>query len=234
MTDDQLEPLATDPGVPVSALPRTRPRYNIAPTDEHPIARMEFEEPEVLLAHWGLINHWLRDPRKAAQVASRQINARAETLLARPAYREALQLRRCLVPADGFYEWSGPRTDRRPSWFHRADGGLFYFAGLYEFWRPDSIPAGEGGAERPWQPTFTIITTTANALVAPIHDRMPVIIPREAVDTWLDVRNVPAEEAARLLVSAPDNLFVARAVSKSVNNVRNDAPELIVASPELL
>ena len=231
MTDEQLEPLAADLGVPVSSLPHTRPRYNIAPTDEHLIARMEFEEPEVVLAKWGLINHWMKDPKKAAQVASRQINARAETLLERPAYREAIERRRCIVPADGFFEWGGPKTDRHPYWYHRPDGGLIYFAGLYDFWKPEAVG---GAGENPWQLTFTIVTTTPNALIEPIHDRMPAVIPPEAIDAWLDVRNVSAEDAARLLTPAPDDLLVARAVSPRVNSVKNDSPDLLQEQPALL
>jgi len=235
MTDEQLEPLAADLGVPVASLPRIRPRYNIAPTDEHPIARMEFEDPEVILAKWGLINHWIKDPKKATQVASRQINARAESLFERAAYREAIERRRCIVPADGFFEWSGPKTDRRPYWYHRPDGGLIYFAGLYDFWKPGQVPGTENAVdEAHWQPTFTIVTTTPNALIEPIHDRMPVIIPGGAIDAWLDVRNVPASDASKLLVPAPDDLLVARTVSNRVNSVKNDTPDLLIEERALL
>lgn len=233
MTDEQLEPLAADLGVPVSSLPRIRPRYNIAPTDEHPIARMEFETAEVILANWGLINHWVKDPRRAAQTGSRQINARASTLFERPAYREAIDRRRCIVPADGFFEWSGPKTSRHPLWYHRPGGGFIYFAGLYDYWKPAPAHGASDAAAQMvhWRATFTIITTDPNAFIRPVHDRMPAIIPAGSLDTWLDVRNVSGEEAAKLLMPAPDGLLAARPVSSLVNSVKNDMPELLNEVP---
>ncbi|NIO00390.1 MAG: SOS response-associated peptidase, partial [Anaerolineae bacterium] len=119
--------VARELGVPVSQLPEEsyRPRYNIAPTNKHWIVRMEYEDRELLRARWGLINHWAKDPN----VGYRQINARAETLDKRPAFRDAFNNRRCVVPADGFFEWAGPKGNRKPIWLHRQDGGLLLFAG---------------------------------------------------------------------------------------------------------
>jgi putative SOS response-associated peptidase YedK len=214
MTDEQLEPLARDLGVPISELPRTRPRYNVAPTDEHPIVRMKNEQAEVRLAKWGLVNSWASDAKRAAA----QINARAEGIATRPAFREAFQKRRCVVPADGFLEWTGSKKERQPLWFHRPDGGLLYFAGLYESWQP---------APDEWQRTFTIVTANANGLIAPIHDRMPVILDADAALEWMDPKNHSAKALQGLLVPAAEQLLVARRVSPKVNSVANDGPDCL-------
>ena len=205
--------LARELGVPVSQLTDEgyRPRYNIAPTNKHWIVRMEYEDRELLRARWGLINHWAKDP----SVGYRQINARAETLERRPAFRDAFRKRRCVVPADGFYEWAGPKGQRHPYWFHRPDDGLILFAGLYECWQraPDE-----------WEPTFTIITTNANATLEPVHDRMPVILSEEATDGWLDARSSDATALKELLAPATDDLLVGTPVSPRVNSIKHDDP----------
>lgn len=218
MTDEQLEPLARDLGVPVESLPHTRPRFNIAPTDEHFIVRVKAEQAELLEARWGLVNSWAKDEKRAAQ----QINARAETLTTKPGFRQAFETRRCIVPADGFYEWTGPKEDRQPLWFHRPQGGLLYFAGLYESWRP--------GPDQ-WQRTFTIVTTGANELVSPFHDRMPAILPAEVAYEWMDPKNTDTKRLQRLLLPAAGGVLVARPVSKRVNNVRYDSPDAIEEEP---
>jgi len=133
-----------------------------------------------------------------------------------PAFREAFASRRCVVPADGFFEWTGPKEDRRPIWFHRPDGGLILFAGLYETWRPS--PAGK---ER----TFTIITTTPNALLEPVHNRMPVILEDEAVDDWLYARQTPGS-LMKLLRPVRDDYLVGTPVSARANSVKNERPRL--------
>ena len=220
MTDEQLEPLARDLGVPVESLPHTRPRFNIAPTDEHFIVRVKAEQAELLPARWGLVNSWAKDGKRAAQ----QINARAETLATRAGFRQAFESRRCIVPADGFYEWTGPKEDRQPLWFHRPEGGLVYFAGLYESWSPKP---GE------WQRTFTIVTTGANDLLARYHDRMPVILTPDAADEWMDPKNTHTDRLRHLLVPAAPGVLAARPVSKKVNNVRYDLPDAIDEEPRL-
>ncbi|HWO72871.1 MAG TPA: SOS response-associated peptidase [Dehalococcoidia bacterium] len=211
LTYRERERLAEELGVPVEQLPHAeyRPRYNIAPTDSHWIVRLRLEDREILPAKWGLVNSWAKDASRAA----RQINARAETLATSPAFREAFFKRRCIVPADGFFEWVGAGAHRQPLWFHRPDGGLLLFAGLYESWRPEP--------DR-WQRTFTIVTTRPNNLVLPIHDRMPVILDDTVADHWLDPRQEDAEALQRLLVPAPDSLLVATPVSQRVNSVKND------------
>jgi putative SOS response-associated peptidase YedK len=191
-----------------------RPRYNIAPTDQHWIVRERQERRQLLPAKWGLVNSWAQDAKGAA----RQINARSETALSRPAFREAFEKRRCIVPADGFFEWTGAKESRRPVWFHAPDGGLVLFAGLYESWRD---PRSEE-----WLRTFTILTTDANGAVAPVHDRMPVILPAERVDDWLHVPSRNAEpyaaELRTLLAPAGDRAIMATEVSRRVNSVAND------------
>lgn len=213
MTHEQLELLADDLGVKVDSLPNIRPRYNIAPTDEHFIVRMKHEDREVLPAKWGLLNIWSKDAKRAAM----QINAKAETLEQRPAFREAFEKRRCIVPADGFFEWTGPKDNRQPIWFHRADGGLIYMAGLYDSWQPKP---GE------WQRTFTIVTTGANAVLEPVHDRMPVILAKDAIDDWIGP-GVPLGRVRELMVPAPASLLLPRAVSQKVNSVKNDTPDIL-------
>ncbi len=193
-----------------------RPRYNIAPTDPHWIVRAKHEERRLLPARWGLVNSWAAD----AKGAFKQINARAETVMARPAFRDAFERRRCVVPADGFFEWVGTKEARRPIWFHPADGEVMLFAGLYESWLD---PASAMKIR-----SFTIITTEANSLVAPVHDRMPAILAPESVDDWLFV---PAEGAAvqarsvhTLLRPAAEDVLIATEVSRRVNSVANDDP----------
>jgi putative SOS response-associated peptidase YedK len=216
LTWDQREKLAAELGVPVEEINDAdyRPRWNIAPTDPHWIVRMRYEERMLLPAKWGMINFWARDAKRAAM----QINARAETLSKSNAFREAFAQRRCIVPADGFYEWEGAGAARRPIWFHREDGGLIYFAGLYESWQPQP---------EQWQRTFTIVTTEPNALMAPIHNRMPVILPPELADAWMDPQEQDLDRLQRLLRPAEDGVLVMRRVSQRANSVKNDDPACI-------
>ena len=134
LTWDQKEKLAAELGVPVEEIDAAdfKPRWNVAPTDPHPIVRMRYEDRTVMVAKWGLVNVWAKDASRAAK----QINARSESLRTSEAFREALEKRRCVVPAAGFDEWAGAGASKRPVWFHREDGGLIYFAGLYESWQP--------------------------------------------------------------------------------------------------
>jgi putative SOS response-associated peptidase YedK len=191
-----------------------RPRYNIAPTDQHWIVREKQEARQLLPAKFGLVNSWAKDAKGAA----RQINARSESALSRPAFREAFEKRRCIVPADGFFEWVGAKEARRPIWFHAPDGGLILFAGLYESWHDPK--SGE------WTRTFAILTTAANKTVEPVHDRMPVLLDRAALDDWLHVpvRNAEAhaEGLRNVLVPAPEGVLIGTEVSRRANSVAND------------
>jgi putative SOS response-associated peptidase YedK len=242
LTRSDFEQLAAGLGARVRPdhLPLYRPRYNIAPTDPHWIVRTKYEERQLIPAHWGLVNSWAPDAKGAA----RQINARSESALTRPAFRDAFESRRCAAPADGFFEWAprdgrgGTKEARRPYWYHAPDGGLLLFAGLYESWRdPESLE---------WRRTFTILTTDANETVAPVHDRMPVVLAPGDVEEWLFV---PAQEQAayaktlrRLLRPAPPDTLIATAVSPRANSVQNDDPECLApahdrepaATPRLL
>ena len=186
-----------------------RPRFNIAPTDQHWIMRLRYEDRHVSAAKWGLVNTWAKDAKRAAA----QINARAETLQKLPAFRNAFARGRCVVPADGYYEWTGPKDDRKPVWYHREDNGLILFAGLYESWRPTPDT---------WQRTFTIITTDANDLTSKVHDRMPVILQDDAVEEWLYRDEKDMAKLQALLKPAPNDLLVPTMVSQRVNSVKND------------
>ena len=192
-----------------------RPRFNIAPTDEHFIVTSEYERRKLGRARWGLVNRWARDNRRASQC----INAKAETLEQRASFREAFQQRRCVVPADGLYEWlRGPGGKRQPIWIHPRAGGLMLFAGLYESWYP-----------APDQPelTFTIVTCAANATIAAMHNRMPVILNEGGAEDWMNPREKEPLSLKRLLVPAPSDLLVTQPASLLANNVKNEGPELL-------
>jgi putative SOS response-associated peptidase YedK len=212
LTVHQLEEVAAavDVTVEPAAAAAYRPRYNVAPGNRHWLVRSGLARRELVPAGWGLINSWARDPA----VGFRQINARAESLTSKPAWRIAFRERRCLVPADGFYEWWGSANDRRPVWFHAPDRALLWFAGLWEDWT--SPETGEA------RTTFTIITTTASAPVADVHHRMPAIVSAKAFDAWLD-----GPSPAEVLRPAPSGTLRARPVSKRVNAPRHDDPECI-------
>ena len=222
LTGSEAEALAQELGIPVESLSNYRPRYNIAPTDDHWIVRMKYEERELLPARWGLVNSWAKDRSRAA----RQINARSETAHQTPAFNNAFAQRRCVIPADGFFEWVGAKQARKPVWYHRPDGGLLLFAGLYESWQREP---GQ------WERTFTILTTEANQVVADVHDRMPVILPDERVDAWLYQSREDLEELRSLLAPALDELLIATYVSPRANSVKNDDPGILeeAAQPEL-
>jgi len=195
----------------VSNEPDWTPRYNITPTQPVPVVRQHPNEPrrDLSLMRWGLISSWAKD----ASGAARMINARSETAHTLPAFREAMKLRRCLVEADGFYEWQRRGSAKQPFCFEVGDGGLFAFAGLWERWRD---PSGQ------WVKSCAILTTTPNAVTSAIHDRMPVILDRESYDLWLDpgMQNVAA--ISHLLKPFDARLMRCYPVSSRVNHVGND------------
>src|ERR1700756_5188435 len=151
------------------------PRYNIAPTQAVPVLRQHPKEPirQISLMKWGLVPHWARD----VSIASSTINAKSETAATKPAFRDPLKFRRCLIPADGFYEWKRTGAAKQPYCFEVNEGELFGFAGLWDRWK---------NAEGQWIKTCSILTTVPNAVTSAIHDRMPVILERESYDLWLD------------------------------------------------
>jgi putative SOS response-associated peptidase YedK len=200
------EPLVDDPG----------PHYNVAPTDEALVVVQRDERRAITAYRWGLIPHWA----ESAKVGSRMFNARAETLTASPAFRDSLRRKRCLVPVESFYEWRREGTIRQPYAIARADGRPLVLAGLWDGWRD---PASETVRR-----TFTIVTTRPNRTMAEIHDRMPVVLDDADWPAWLDP--APAEPGRLLAMLEPreEPDLVLRAVSRLVNDVRNDGPELVV------
>jgi putative SOS response-associated peptidase YedK len=195
-------------------------RYNVAPTDEvYAVAASKEGERRLGTFRWGLVPFWAKD----LSVGARMINARAESVLEKSAFRRPFERRRCIVPADGFYEWEAVegRKQKQPWYIRRRDGDVLAFAGLWDAWRP--VKGSDDGRVV----SCSIITTTANRSLAPIHDRMPVVLPPSAWASWLDPTNEAVDQLHRLLVPAPDDLLELVAVGTAVSNVRNDGPELI-------
>jgi putative SOS response-associated peptidase YedK len=194
--------------------PNFPPRYNVAPTQPVPIVRMIEGRRQFALVRWGLIPAWVKDPRGFSLL----INARGESLEEKPAFRAALRYRRCLFPADGFYDWRREGERARPYYVRRKAGGAMAFAGLWENWM------GPNGEE---METAAIVTTRANRMLATVHPRMPAIVPPEAFDLWLDSRSVDVTTAAALIAPAPEDMLEMHEVSPAVNSVANDTPDLI-------
>jgi putative SOS response-associated peptidase YedK len=199
------ENLADDPGG----------HFNVAPTDEAAVVVQRDDRRAVTRYRWGLIPHWAEDPK----IAGRTFNARAETIAATPAFRDAFRRRRCLVPVDSFYEWRRENGVRQPHRILRADGLPLALAGLWAGWRDPET----GSVRR----TFTIVTTRANDRIAPLHDRMPVVLPARAWATWLDPQPVDPGELHALLVPSDGVALEIYPVVRLVNNVRNDGPALV-------
>ncbi len=191
-----------------------RPRFNIAPTDPViAIRRTEEAKNQAGRLRWGLLpGVW------ATKKGQRPlINARAESVASQPAFKESFERRRCLIPADGFYEWRRDENGKRPIWFSPPDGELFAFAGIWAQLEP------KGGEP---VTSCALLTTRPNGVVGPVHDRMPVVLSREAEAAWLDPEAQPGDLAS-LLVPAPDELLAAREVGDAVNSVREDGPHLL-------
>jgi putative SOS response-associated peptidase YedK len=188
------------------------PRYNIAPTQPIAIVRADHGVPQFTFARWGLVPAWVDDPRSFSLL----INARSDGLLEKPAFKNAMRYRRCLIPASGFYEWRRQRGLRQPYWISRRDGQPMAFAGLWETW------ADRDGGEID---SACVITVDANATLRPIHDRMPAIVAPADFDRWLT--SPDPDEAMALLRPAPDDLLQAIQVSDRVNRAEPDDPGLI-------
>jgi len=190
------------------------PRYNIAPTQAVPVIRQNIKEPgrKLSLVRWGLIPSWSKD----ASAAARMINARSETVDTLPAFRDAFNLRRCLIPADGFYEWQRQGATKTPFCFEVNGGELFAFAGIWEGWKD---PSGN------WIRTCSILTTTPNAVTSAIHDRMPVILDPDSYDLWLDPGMRDVKTATGLLKPFDASRMRCFPVSSRVNQVANDDAE---------
>lgn len=213
------------------------PDYNVAPTVAVPAVLERVSRTDHTVQRrlsplvWGLVPSWAKD----AKIGARMINARVESVAEKPAFRKAFSARRCLLPADGFYEWyapapdgsasdRGPKPKKQPFFIHRSDGGLLVMAGLYEIWRDPTKDADDDSA---WLRTCAVITTQATDAAGHIHDRMPMVITREAYDAWLDPAVTDPDEALRLLAVTDAAALEAYAVSTAVNKVDNNDPSLL-------
>jgi putative SOS response-associated peptidase YedK len=187
------------------------PRYNIDPTQRVPVIRQHPKKPvrQISLMTWGLIPHWAKD----ASIATSTINAKSETAANKPAFRDSLKFRRCLIPADGFYEWKRNGASKQPYCFEVNDGELFAFAGLWDGWKD---------ASGNWIKTCSILTTTPNAVTSAVHGRMPMILDRESYDLWLDPAVTDVHAISELLKPYDARLMRCYPVSTTVNSVSND------------
>jgi putative SOS response-associated peptidase YedK len=199
------EPIVEDPG----------PRYNVAPTDEALVVVQRDGRRAITTYRWGLIPHWA----DSAKVGSRMFNARVETLTDSPAFRDSLRRKRCVVPVESFYEWRREGTISQPYLIGRSDGLPLAFAGLWDGWRDPTT--------NELRRTFTIVTTTPNETMAPIHDRMPVALADGQWEAWIDPSAADIGELLAMLDSRRVPELVVRPVSRLVNDVRNDGPELV-------
>ena len=195
------------------------PRYNLAPTDDGPVIRVDRESGErrLDLLRWGLVPFWSKDPGEGA----RMINARCETIATKPAFREPFARRRCIVPAEGFYEWEKDGKRRLPWFIHRRDDAPMAFAGLWERW-------GRGDDRLL---TFTILTTRPNDAVAPLHDRMPVMLDANGVDRWLDP-DAQTSALEALFEPTPSDAITLHRVDPYVNRAGNEGEQCIAAIDE--
>lgn len=190
------------------------PRFNVAPTQPVPVIRQHPKEPirQISRMRWGLVPHWASDP----SIATATINAKSETAATKPAFRDPLKLRRCLIPADGFYEWKRSVTSKQPYCFEVCEGELFAFAGLWDGWKDST---GQ------WVKTCSILTTVPNAVTATVHDRMPVILDRGGYDLWLDPGMQDVAALSELLKPYDARLMRCYPVGNRVNYVGNDDEE---------
>jgi putative SOS response-associated peptidase YedK len=200
----------------VAAAPGIEPRYNIAPTQYVATVRETGGPREVAMLYWGLVPSWAKEK----SIGARMINARAETLAEKPAFRNAFRRRRCLVLADGYYEWQRSGAGKQPYYIAFQDGEPFGMAGLWEKWRD----AATGEALE----SCCIVTTSPAPAVAHVHDRMPVIVPPDAYAEWLDPKNDATDRLARLLVPCDAPGLHAGPVSRRVNDARNQGPDLVL------
>jgi putative SOS response-associated peptidase YedK len=205
-------------------VPNAPPHYNAAPTQDLAVVRYnpQTRTRALDLLHWGLVPLWAKDRRR---FDARCINARSETIATQPAFRDAFERRRCLVPADAFYEWQKTEDGKTLPYAIVPATGLFAFAGLWERWRD---PAANGAILR----SFAIVTGLPNELCAPIHDRMPVILPPDAWKLWLGEVEASAEELRSLLRPYPAELMRVYPIGPAVGNVKNDEPSLLDPLPE--
>jgi putative SOS response-associated peptidase YedK len=191
-------------------------RYNVAPTQPLTVVLQRSDEGRVVEQHrWGLVPSF----SKSLKDGAKRINARAETVASSPSFRSSFAKRRCIVPSNGFYEWQHTGGAKQPYFMHPPEDALLAMAGLWSVWKDP-----ETGL---WVPSAAVITTEANRMMSQIHDRMPVLLPREAWDDWLDPASDDRDYLQSLLEPAPDDVLGMYAISTRVNNVRNEGPELL-------
>ena len=208
------------------------PSWNVAPTQAVAavIERPPRDQPDgrpvraLRVVRWGLVPAWAKDP----SIGNRMINARLETVAEKPAFKRAFAKRRCLLPADGYFEWYGEKGRKQPFFIRPADGGVLAMAGLYELWKDPSVTAEDAD---PWLWTCTVLTTSATDDLGRIHDRMPLLVERERYAEWLDPRRDDPDQLRSLLVPAAPGRLTAYPVSTEVNNVRNNGPHLVDPLP---
>jgi putative SOS response-associated peptidase YedK len=200
-------------GVEQVRIDELEPSFNVAPRAEVPIVATSKGERVLDQVRWGLVPFWAKD----ASIGDRLINARAETITTKPTYRRAFERRRCIIPADGFYEW----RNRQPHFIHRRDGAPLAFAGVWEAWYDPSQETP------PRLRSCAIVTTTANDDLAPLHDRMPVVLPASVWSDWLDPERQDVDAFLPLLAPLPNGELVFHPVSKAVNKADNNGPELV-------
>jgi len=207
--------------VDVVTTPRHEPSYNVAPRASVYAVRDRVEDDGrrryLSELRWGLVPSWAKDPR----VGDRMINARAESLAEKPAYERAFRLHRCVVPAEGFYEWQRRGRNKQPMFVHRRDGEPMAFAGLWAAWRDGHEPDGD------WLRSCAIVTAAANDVLAPIHDRMPVVLEERDWDAWLNPTADEVDSLTKLLVPASNDRLGVYPVSSAVNGADHDGPELV-------
>jgi len=192
------------------------PRYNIAPSQPVPIVyEADNGRRELMLVRWGLIPGWVKDPDDFSTL----VNARSETVMGKPSFKNAIKHRRCLIPADGFYEWQGARGQKRPYFIKPKKGGPIAFAGIWEDWM---------GAEGSEMYSMAILTQESIGVIAKVHNRMPVVVAPENFDDWLDCKNVRAEEALKIVGGGSSIDFEVEEINPRVNNPRNDDADLQV------
>jgi putative SOS response-associated peptidase YedK len=197
------------------------PRYNVAPTQPLTVVTQRADEGRLVEQHrWGLVPSF----SKSLKDGAKRINARAETVATSPSFRTSFRKRRCIVPSDGFYEWRRTGGPKQPYFLHPPERAVLAMAGVWAVWKDPQTGL--------WVPSAAVITTGANRLVSSIHDRMPVLLPREAWDDWLDPELDDPEYLQSLLEPAPDDVLDMYPISTRVNNVRNEGPELLEPAAE--
>jgi putative SOS response-associated peptidase YedK len=230
--DDLIEEFGIVRADPSEAV--LEPDYNVAPTKDvfAVLERVDREAPEggpvrqLRVLRWGLVPSWADSPA----IGSRLINARVETVAEKPAFRRALAARRCLLPADGYYEWYASPAGKQPFFVRPRDGGTLAMAGLYEFWRDPARPQDDPAA---WLTTCTVLTTAAEPALAGLHDRMPLVVPRERYAAWLDPGLTDVDAVRGLLAPPPSGQLEAFPVSTAVNDVRVNGPQLLDPVPPI-